>query len=264
VCSIFLAYRAHPLYRLIVAANRDEFFDRPTAPARYWCDQPRVLAGRDLRGGGTWLGLGPDQRFAAVTNFRDPSAPAGTKSRGLMVRDFIAGDEDPQTFLTQVASERTQYSGFNLFAADAKQLWYFSNRDTAPRQLAAGVFGLSNHLLDTRWPKVERGKVRLRELVETGSMIRTEALFELLADDAQAADTELPDTGIGIAKERALSSIFIRTPDYGTRSATVLLIDDQGNASFTERTFESAGNHDDRHFLVPASEHRKAEQLATV
>lgn len=261
MCSIFLAYRAHPCYRLIVAANRDEFFDRPTASAGFWTEQPLLLGGRDLRGGGTWLGLGPNQRFAAVTNFRDPAAPTGSKSRGLLVRDFAAGDETPPGFLSKVAAERDQYSGFNLFVADSEELWYFSNRDTVPRQLPPGIFGLSNHLLDTPWPKVERGKARLRELV-AWDLVAPDALFDLLADDAQATDDELPDTGIGLERERALSSIFIRTPNYGTRSATVVLIGEEGETSFTERTFDhAAGEYTDRTFMVPALDPANAERL---
>lgn len=253
MCSIFLAYGMHSRYRLIVAANRDEFFDRPTEPAGFWRDRPTVLAGRDLRGGGTWLGLGARQRFAAVTNFRDPTAETGHRSRGGLVADFIAGEEDPSVFLDRAAGEGEDYSGFNLVVADANELWYFSNRGAEPKRLPPGVYGLSNHLLDTPWPKVARGKARLTELL-AGDGVTTESLFDLLADDAQAVDGDLPDTGVGIERERVLSPIFIRTPIYGTRSATIVLIDHQGEGSLTERTFEQPSDKFiDRHFVLPAS-----------
>lgn len=263
MCSIFLAYGVHPRYRLIVAANRDEFFDRPTAPAQYWPDRPTVLAGRDLRGGGTWLGVGARQRFAAVTNFRDPAAETGHRSRGSLVADFIAGDEQPSAFMEQAASEGASYSGFNLLVADANELYYFSNRGPAPKRLTAGVYGLSNHLLDTPWPKVARGKARLTELL-AGDRVTTDGLFDLLTDDAQAVDRDLPDTGVGIERERVLSPIFIRTPIYGTRSATIVLIDHKGEGSFTERTFEQpADKFIDRYFALPASDAVKVEGMVT-
>jgi uncharacterized protein with NRDE domain len=252
MCSIFLAYRVNSFYRMIVAANRDEFFDRPTAPAGFWSDAYGVLAGRDLRGGGTWLGLGPGRRFAAVTNFRDPAAPTGSRSRGQLVADFITGKIGPARYVSQVVEESQQYSGFNLFAADADELWYFSNRGGAPRRLEPGVYGLSNHLLDTPWPKVSRGTARMSKIVGSKLTVSPEVLFDLLADDAQAPDEELPDTGIGIERERALSPIFIRTPDYGTRSATALLIKADESLSFNERTFNQPSiSHFDRHFEIP-------------
>lgn len=264
MCSIFLAYHAHPRYRLVVAANRDEFFDRPTAPAQFWDDMPNVLAGRDLRGGGTWLGLGSGQRFAAVTNFRDPAAPTGSRSRGQLVLDFVAGNMSPAEYLSRVEAEGSQYSGFNLFASDAGELWYFSNRGDSPRRLQPGIYGLSNHLLDTPWPKVLRGRERLSDIVAEKSSVSPETLFDLLADDGQAADLELPDTGIGIERERVLSSIFIRTPGYGTRSATALLIGTDGSVSFTERTFlQPSTDRFDRHFDLSAPVSRGAhEQIA--
>jgi uncharacterized protein with NRDE domain len=255
MCSIFFAYGSHPKYPLIVAANRDEFFDRPTAPAGYWDDFPGILAGRDLRGGGTWLGLGIGQRFAAVTNYRDPSAPVGVRSRGQLVLDFLAGRNDPKTFLAQVECDRAEFSGFNFLAADANELWYYSNRGAPPRALSAGVYGLSNHLIDTPWPKVTRGRAALEEIVGAGgNTLSIESLFEILANDRPADDSDLPDTGVGLEVERALSPIFIRTPNYGTRSATALLLEYNGAAVFCERTFGlSVDDFSDRRFEVPAS-----------
>jgi uncharacterized protein with NRDE domain len=258
MCSIFLAFESHPVHRLIVAANRDEFYDRPTAPAGYWDDAPEVLAGRDLRGGGTWLGLGAGDRFAAVTNHRDPKAPAGRRSRGLLVRDFLLGRYRPEQFLNEVAAKGGEYSGFNLLVADADELWYLSDHEGAPRRLAPGIFGLSNHLLDTPWPKVVRGKIRLESLVRAGDKIVPLDLFQLLADDQLASDPDLPETGIDLARERALSSIFIRTPNYGTRSATVLLMDYNGGGVFCERSFPGpVAKFEERSFDLGASSSKR-------
>lgn len=258
MCSIFLAYDVHPKHRLIVAANRDEFLDRPTAAAGYWDDAPGVLAGRDLRGGGTWLGLGADHRFAAVTNYRDPAAPAGRLSRGKLVSDFISGIDSPERYLENTAGRGAEYSGFNLVVSDSRSLWYYSNRGGAPRELSSGVYGLSNHLLDTPWPKVVNGKSALKAALSDSEDVRIEQLFALLASDAQAMDDQLPDTGIGLEKERALSPIFIQTPNYGTRSATVVLESTDGATVFCERTFAgTAGQFEERSFLrAPAASAR--------
>lgn len=250
MCSIFIAFEVHPKYRLIVAANRDEFFDRPTAAAGYWDDAPGVLAGRDLRGGGTWLGLGANHRFAAVTNYRDPAAPTGRLSRGKLVRDFIKGVDSPEPYLAAIADRGAEYSGFNLLVSDSRSLWYFSNRGGAAQKLSSGIYGLSNHLLDSPWPKVVTGKSAMASALVDQSEVRIDQLFALLANDAQAPDHELPDTGIGQEKERALSPIFIQTPGYGTRSATVVLEGIDGSTVFCERTFgSSAGQFEERSFL---------------
>lgn len=238
MCSIFLAYESHPLYRLIIAANRDEFYDRPTAQAGFWEDAPTVLAGRDLKIGGTWLGVTKTGRLAAVTNYRDPSGPVGDLSRGLLVSDYLRAEaEKPEEYLRRIERQASRYSGFNLFLGDEKSLWFFSNRELKARQLDAGVYGLSNHLLDTSWPKVVSGKKALSELVQSEEL-SIESVFAFLADQAKADDSLLPDTGIGIEKERLLSPIFIVTPIYGTRSSTVVLFERNGKVSFTEKTFQ--------------------------
>ena len=239
MCVILLAYEAHPAYRLILAANRDEFYERPTAPAAFWPDAPQVLAGRDLARGGTWLGVTTEGRFAAVTNFRDPTTrTANPVSRGALVSEFLRGEVTPQEYLAGIAERARQYDGFNLLAGDASQLSYFSNRaDTPPRSLPPGVYGLSNHLLDSSWPKVEQGKRALAALVARGEKIEPDTLFAILFDQTQAADDALPSTGVGLELERVLSSLFISTPVYGTRSSTLLLIDREERATFIERSF---------------------------
>jgi uncharacterized protein with NRDE domain len=240
MCIILFAYRAHPDYRLILAANRDEYDARPTAQAAFWEDAPEILAGRDLLRGGTWLGVTRSGRVAAVTNFRDSSAiKKDAPSRGHLVSDFLRSTESPQEYLERRATTSSVYDGFNLIAGDSCRFAYHSNRGAGVRALTEGVYGVSNHLLDTPWPKVSRGKQALSEIVRRDGEVEPEALFDILADESRAADEALPDTGVGVELERVLSPLFIRTPIYGTRSSTLLLIDIKGSITFIERTFEA-------------------------
>ena len=239
MCLILLAHEAHPSYRLVLAANRDEFYDRPTEAARFWEDAPRVLAGRDLLHGGTWLGVTRGGRVAALTNFRDPrSKTDGAPSRGFLVSDFLLKTQPAREYLEDLAARARLYNGFNLIAGDARGLFYYSNRSGAPAELKPGVYGLSNHLLDTPWPKVGRGAAALAEAVRRDPTLAPETLFDILADDARAADEFLPDTGVGLELERVLSPLFIRSPVYGTRCSTALLVGTDGRVTFAERTFD--------------------------
>jgi len=241
MCLILLAWRAHPEFPLVVAANRDEFFSRRTAPAAFWDEAPQVLAGRDLERGGSWLGITREGRFAALTNFREPSqALAHAPSRGELVLRFLAGAQTPADYLEELRDAGGRYTGFNLIFGDAGDLWYFSNRDQGARRLAAGVYGLSNHLLDTPWPKVERGKSAIARALH--ALPDEGLLFSLLRDDRVAPDDALPRTGVSIEWERLLSAAFICTPGYGTRSATVLLVDRAGRTAFHEQEFASDGS----------------------
>lgn len=238
MCLILFAHDAHPEYRLVLAANRDEFYARPTAAAHWWADTPGLLAGRDLRSGGTWLGVTRGGRIAALTNVRDPEAERGdAPTRGALVRDFLAGSEAPDVYLRRLAPRAGAYNGFNLLAGDGRHLLYYGSPEGRVRELSPGVYGLSNHLLDTPWPKVERGRAGLAAVLRDGGGVEPEALFRLLADAEPAADAELPDTGVDRAWERALSSPFISTPEYGTRASAVLLVSRDGVATFIERTF---------------------------
>lgn len=241
MCLILFAYEAHPQYRLIVAANRDEFYTRPTQAAAFWPDAPAVLAGRDLQHGGTWLGTTRAGRFAAVTNYRDPATKInGAPSRGALVSDFLNSRQPPDTYMRELAARAGGYNGFNLLTGDAESLYYFSNRGGAPERLGPGVYGLSNHLLDTPWPKVARGKQTMAEAVRKGDALRPESLIEMLFDRVRAADAELPDTGVGIEIERVLSPLFIVSNGYGTRCSTVVLFDRAGKTTFVERTYDGA------------------------
>lgn len=237
MCLILLAHDAHPRHRLVVAANRDEFYERPAAPAGWWEDAPEVLAGRDLRGGGTWLGVTRAGRFAAVTNFRETVPPApDAPSRGHLVGGFLRGRSAPDAYLRALAGRADGYAGFNLLVGEGDELRYFGNRGGAERRLAPGVYGLSNALLDTPWPKVERGRAGLAAALAGDGDVDPEALFRVLWDAEPAPDARLPDTGVGLERERMLSSPFIRGPEYGTRASTVLLVGRDGRVRFVERT----------------------------
>jgi uncharacterized protein with NRDE domain len=249
MCIILFAYEAHPKYKLILAANRDEYFARRTARAAMWEDSPNVVAGRDLERGGTWLGVTKEGRYAAVTNFRDPSAvQKSAPSRGFLVSDFLRSSEPPSEYVARTSALSKNYNGFNLIVGDEHGLHYHSNRDPGMRTLSTGVYGLSNHLLDTPWPKVERGKQALSEFVRRGEKIIPESIFNILGNREQAKDNQLPDTGIGVEYERALSPIFISTPIYGTRSSSLLLIDREGLITFIERTFDTSEDPEDSVF----------------
>lgn len=242
MCLILLALDSHPDYSLIVAANRDEFYERPTAPADFWSEAPSVLAGRDLLAGGTWLGLDRLGRFAAVTNFRQGQRePAAPRSRGRLVRDFLTSATEPEEYLRRTERDAALYNGFNLLVGDSRRLCYLSNRGDRARVLTPGVYGLSNHLLDTAWPKVVSGKSALQALVREGETELVEALLGLLADRARPSDDLLPRTGIGEDWERLLSAAFVASDAYGTRSSTVVLVGRDGDATFVEQGFTPGG-----------------------
>ena len=245
MCLIALAHRVHPDYPLVVAANRDELYARPTAQAAFWQDQPSILAGRDLECMGTWLGVTTRGRFAAVTNFRDPSEKRSTaRSRGGLVSDFLLSDAAPEGFLAALAPHAGEYNGFNLIVGDGASLWYFGSREAEARAIEPGVHGLSNHRLDEPWPKVVRGRMAMEEAL--GEADPAPPLFAALADATGAPDDLLPDTGVGIAWERRLASPLITGPDYGTRSSTVLTATDGGAIFFEERTLGQTGEPEAR------------------
>ncbi len=244
MCLILVAWRAHPDFPLVVAANRDEFHDRPSAAAQFWDDRPEILGGRDLECMGTWLGATRAGKFAAVTNFRDPSEPtAAAKSRGLLVSEFLGNGARPGDFVAHTASEGAAYRGFNLLSADRDELWWLSNRGSGPKRLDPGVYGLSNHLLDTPWPKVRRGKERLARALEGAPAL--DSLLDLLADSSHAADSDLPDTGVGLERERMLSAARIVSEPYGTRCSSALVVTRAARVYFAERSFDRAGREQD-------------------
>lgn len=236
MCLILLAWKSHSRYPLVVAANRDEYFARPSSPIHYWPDAPNLLAGRDLEAGGTWLGLTTDGRFAAVTNYRDPSRNETDKrSRGALVADYLRRSIDPASYVHEIDEAGTHYNGFNLLCGDTQQMHYVSNRGGPPRQLGPGIYGLSNHLLDTPWPKVAQAKSVFGKVLDV--LPDTAPLFALLSDDKHAADACLPATGVSLEWERLLSAAFVRSPDYGTRSSTVVVRSFEGAGWMEERSF---------------------------
>lgn len=242
MCLLVAAWKVHPRYRLVLAGNRDEFHDRLTAPLGWWQDDPRVLAGRDLKAQGTWLGVARSGRFGALTNFRDLQAPIeGAPTRGGLVTRFLTGATSPKEFLDDLRGAAPRYSGFNLLVGGPRALYYYSNRGpSAPQVLKPGVYGLANHLLDTPWPKLVRTRARFSELL-TQSEIRTEDAFAMLADRQQANEDDLPTTGLPIDWERAVSAPFIANDRYGTRCSSVLLVERNGRSILQERRFDSAG-----------------------
>lgn len=240
MCVLFVAYRQHDQFPLVVAANRDEAYGRPALQAHFWEDYPNILAGRDLEQGGTWLGVTRNGKFAALTNFRNPNAPAASqKSRGWIVRDYLDTRLSAQDYLNRLQVEKHLYPGFNIVLSDAGSLWYYSNVEDKPTKLSPGVYGISNHLLDTPWPKVVRGKHALQSSLSgyIEEDVVENNLWGLLADEQQAVDSELPDTGVGLEWERTLSPIFIRSPEYGTRCSTVVMLNSNHRLSFAERTY---------------------------
>lgn len=238
MCVIFFTYKSHPDHPLILLANRDEYYARPSASAAYWNDEPNIYGGR-LVGGGTWLGVTRGGRFAAVTNYRDPSAPTGSRSRGELVADFLKTDVTPKSYLERIQTRSSEYSGFNLLAGligVKSELYYFSNREGKIQKLAPGIYGLSNHLLDSPWPKVAKGKLAFTAMLERGD-VSNESLFAILADETLAVDDELPSTGIPYEAEKAISATFIKTEEYGTRCSTVLKFSRDFEWSFEEKVF---------------------------
>ncbi len=241
MCLILLAIDAHPRYRLVVAANRDEYYERPAKALSWWREHPQLLAGKDLESDGTWLGITSSGRFAALTNHRQPeSHRPDAPSRGWLVKELLTSDVSPREYLGKVSRTMGAYNGFNLLVGRGPDLLYLSNRsDRGPTRLEAGLHGLSNHLLDTPWPKVTRGKrlleKTLQEDTEEELMSR---LLELLTDDWVPDDEELPDTGVGQGLERALAPIFISTPRYGTRCSQVVLVDRDGGVTCLEQTWQ--------------------------
>jgi len=234
-------------YPLVVVANRDEFHDRPTQPAVFWDNG--ILAGRDLQGGGTWMGVTRAGRFAAVTNYREAvRANSDAPSRGDLVTGFLLADEPASVWLEQLKPEMNRYNGFSLLVGVGGELAYLSNREADIRTLGPGIYGMSNHLLETPWPKVVQSKQRLEDCLREQRM-NDDALLEILADSSSPEDGALPDTGLDDAIERMLAPPFIVSDSYGTRSTTAVVIDTQGQLRFVERSFDSSGTASgEKHF----------------
>lgn len=237
MCLITFAYKTHPVYELVFAANRDEFYSRPTRPAKFWGTDPDVLAGKDLKAGGTWMGINKRGKFAAITNFRDMSnVMNNAPTRGKLVTEYLIRPGNTETYLQQVHKDADRYNGFNLLAGTVEGLWYYSNAKKNITAVDAGIHGLSNHLLNTSWTKVERARQALATALKKET-ITGEEIFEFLRDDRPAPDDTLPDTGLSYEMEKAVSPVFIKAEEYGTRCSTILLIDKQRHVTFEERCY---------------------------
>jgi uncharacterized protein with NRDE domain len=244
MCLILLSFKSHPTYKLIIAANRDEYYDRPTAQATFWEESPDLLAGRDLRAGGTWIGITKKGRIATITNYRDPSTIKNhAPSRGKLVSNFLLGEKSPVAYLDRLDQKADEYNGFSLIVGEKDELYWYSNRGDRPLNISPGIYGLSNHLLNTPWPKVTRGKEAMEHLLSEQNNPYPDALFEILLNRSIPDDDQLPDTGVELEWERILSPIFITSPTYGTRASTLLFIDQNDYVTFIESAFDSETDH---------------------
>ena len=239
MCLVAFGWKAHPNYSLIVGANRDEWHERPAAPAAWWKDYPQILAGRDLKAGGAWMGVTRSGRFAAITNFRDPAKKRSTaRSRGELVTAFLLGLQSPGDFLSSISERANEYNGFNLVVADTSSMAYFGSRSGEIKLLEPGVYALSNHTLNEPWPKVISAKSALVAALQPKmtEAARQMAIYDFLSSETIAPDTALPDTGVGLVWERALSSALIVAPAYGTRASTIVSIAYNNTVAFAEHT----------------------------
>jgi uncharacterized protein with NRDE domain len=242
MCLLVLAWLSHPRYRLVVAGNRDEFHERPTAPLAWWNDAPGILAGRDLRAGGTWLGLSRTGRFATVTNVRDAESPStGSLSRGTLVPDYLRDASAPEHHLERLAAAGTGHAGYNLLVGDPHSLAYHSNtRPAERRRLGPGLYGLSNHRLDEPWPKLTRTRERFAAVLESPDPSPA-AFFDLLADRTPAATPDTDEAALPPGLHRALTAPFVVHERYGTRCSTVVLVEHEGRTVVMERRHDPAG-----------------------
>lgn len=238
MCLVFISINNHPNYKLIVAANRDEFYQRQTSAAHFWADKPDILAGRDLVERGTWMGVNKKGKISMVTNYRDLSnLKEKAPSRGQLVSDYLQNGTRPDQYLKEIEASANLYNGFNLIVGTPDELWYLSNYKQGIEKIHPGFYGISNHLLETPWPKVIRGKELVKPLIEKET-IDVDAVFSALQDEKTSADDQLPKTGLDYEREKAVSSIFIKSPNYGSRSSTVVLVEKSGNIQFHERVYD--------------------------
>jgi len=236
MCTVFLAYKVHPEFPLLIAANRDEFYARPAQPMHWWeVEQPQVLAGKDEQGGGTWLGCNADGKIAVITNYRS-GTPENKEapSRGPLVSDFLSQPTSPKEYASTLSAIGQNYNGFNLLFGDLDALYYYGNRATEHQLLTPGIYGLSNHLLDTSWPKVANGKEEFRTLVESDPN-NVDAFMHFLHNPKTYPDQQLPSTGVPLRWERLLSALFVQSEDYGTRVSTYMAIDNKGKTQVAEQ-----------------------------
>ena len=251
MCLILFGYKVSEKYPLVIAANRDEFYQRHTAPMHFWEDRPSILAGKDLEQGGTWFGVSKNGRFAALTNYRDPSSiRPKAPSRGEIIVDYLQSNEPDSEYFKSFRQKAETYNGFNLIFGNMENLYWFSNLKDSPEKIKPGIHGISNHFLDTPWPKVKSGKKALEKIIN--KKISSLNLFPILTDQSVPDEILLPDTGVGLEMEKILSPLFIQSDIYGTRSSTVMIADREGNLDISERTYSHSNknNYTNQSFIV--------------
>ncbi len=240
MCLLTFAWKTHPEYKLIFASNRDEFYKRNTAPAQYWDNAPNVLAGKDLEAGGTWMGIHRNGRFTALTNYRDiENIKSQAPSRGMLTLDYLQGTDAPQAYLEGIFNNIDAYNGFNLLTGTPEELYYLSNYEHKIRKLEPGIYGLSNALLDSDWFKVNRLKAKFTDIIEQADF-STQTLLDTLQDTTKPQDNQVQQTGLPMDRERMLSSVFIESPNYGTCSSAIILMDYNNQVSFVERVYNTS------------------------
>lgn len=243
MCILFVANQQRADMPLIIAANRDEFYARPTEASHFWPQHPQLLAGKDNEAGGSWMGVTRQGRIAALTNVRAPNAQRdNARSRGELVTDYLTSSDTIDVASQQLRRSRENYQGYNLVFGSVSQLAVYNNLEDRLESLKPGIHGLSNATLNAPWPKVTRGMQALSDYCDHAPSIHTDDLFAFLRDDTQADDSVLPDTGIGVDWEKRLSSIFIQSPEYGTRSSTLLLVDSSNTLYWHEKQFDREAN----------------------
>lgn len=252
MCLISLAFKVHPRYPLILIANRDEVYKRPARKAQFWVEEgyPNILAGKDMEAGGTWLGVHKDGKWGALTNYRNfEHIKAHAPSRGELVLDFLKQEVSSQEYLEKIRKGGGEYNGFNLLLGDKEEIFHYSNISGVVTQVAPGIHGLSNALLNTSWPKSQRANRGL-EAVLKEEKVSIDGLFEILNDSTQAEEGQLPNTGLPLDMEKAVSSVFIKSENYGTRCSTLFLVKQDGRKEFYERTYDNlpAGDTPDVHY----------------
>lgn len=249
MCLLLFAYKVHPQFPFILAANRDEFYDRPTAKAHFWNDHPDILGGRDLEKMGTWIGVSKYGKFAALTNYRDPNqSKEGKHSRGELASNFLSTNQSINDYSKELQATTDQYQKYNLIFGNTDNLYYFSNVTNELKILSPGIYGLSNHLLNTNWPKVMKGRNLLQECITDVEKVESHCLFHILTDHTIAPDYLLPHTGVSIELERTLSPLFVQTHNYGTVSSTILMLSKRKDITFIERSFTHTREFNEQNF----------------
>ena len=237
MCLILFSYNSHPHYKLILASNRDEFYERPTKQLYKWADK-NILAGQDKMNNGTWLGINPNWKLAVITNYRDLSnIKKNAPSRGLLVSNFLENSESPTNYLNRISNSASDFNGYNLLVGDKTGMYYYSNVENKIEIIEPGIHGLSNRFLNTPWPKVKNGKRKFEQIIGQDKEIPIDEIFKLLSDTNQPSDNELPDTGVGIEWERALAPIFIKSEVYGTRASSIITVNNNNQISFIEKSY---------------------------